>query len=629
MRHRYLPATFREPTGAALHELVTTREHRWLEAIANGDHEVTWHKVGEVWWCKPVRVDGLAVCVSYQTALESAALMGARLPTLEEGIELGRALPHVDPIKVTFPAGHALAYQTSASDEAIQMHSDALLEHPEGLLFNDGKLWIGGAPEPWAWNFGWADPGAPNTLAPGMRGWQPLGSRHKRGHVDCSQTLRLVRDTEPALVVHDEPDTAPSPGPFDSRALDATLGERCLHWLGHEWGQPGGVVEIAGTQSNMRIVEYSKGCRRGGAFLGLRGDESPRWDGGVPLTLPNDASHWCATTQSAAMRAALRPGEVPPHGLRVSVRELWEDAERAGTTEPPEYDPVPGDLQILARWVTRDGQRVLADPTRGSNGHVRRFVRPTQTGRGLFFGGNESTDRAPQGELNYREREIHQGLDRARYPNIAPVVGWIVYDRPARLRRGIDVSHHQDPHRIDYDAVAVEHRFVVARASYGVARDRHFSEHIRLARAAGLQVGAYHFFRQHQSTASQMSALLEQLEAAMIRDGDIVPAVDLEYNESGKDGPVDAARHNSEGRELVELLSSKFGACLVYLSPAHYAAIERPLWVHEHPTWIAHHGVATPAWNGDWAIWQDRVEPGFGYARLDYNWARQKLHTIG
>jgi GH25 family lysozyme M1 (1,4-beta-N-acetylmuramidase) len=572
-----------------------------------------------------------------EEALDLAAQLGARLPTPEELDARWREAEiknRLHPQRLWEARGGEPANRPNDDGALHSRLVDDDVAGSTGIVGNPGKCWTRKRPDgvfelygafvgideiTWregkAWGQGLPVHPSESEETDAFVVQRSKDSSHNGRHRDYMTVAIFTkeldgerRDEEPP------PDTEPTP--FDPRELDATLGERCLAWLGHEWGQPGGVVEVPGPRSNERIVGYSKACRRGGQFLGLRDDLAPRWNGGAPLSLPNDASAWCATTQSAAMLACLGSRESPPHGPRVSVRELWEDAERHGSARPADYQPRPGDLQILARWVYRNGKRVLADPTKGDNGHVRRFVRATTEDNGWFFGGNERTDRAPQGELEYRERLIDDPLVR----------GWIAYSAAAGPTTGIDVSHFQRPEKLDYEGAAAEHAFLIARASYGEKPDATVVEHIRRARSVGLQVGAYHFFRQHQPLEAQLDTLLDQLEEAGIGPGDIVPAIDLELNDSGKDGPVDAILHNTRGRELVELLSAHFGACMVYMSPGHYGAIGTPAWVLEHPVWVAHYGVDAPAWPwGAWVMWQDRVEAGHGMARLDFNRARGEL----
>jgi hypothetical protein len=374
VRHVYLPADTPEPSA----EHIAEREAEWLDAIQAGDFEATQRRLGDVEWSDEIRVDGLAICVSYRTAKKAAQAMGARLPTYEEAVAMFRAARHVEPRKVTRREG-PMAYQTSASDLAIQLHSEAVDDLPDELVDNRGKLWLAGAPNGRARNFGWVDPAAPYRLAPGLRGWQSPGTRHTDGHVDCSQTLRVVRDVR-----------ANTEWPWDDATL--ALGERLLAWLGHQFGLD--PREIPGDQHEPLILGYSEHCRRGGTFLGVDAYGEPRWDGGAPLPLWTDELAWCAAYQSAALHAALLPGEEPPHGLRVSVRELVEDARKAGTLESPGYEPRPGDLGVYAR--------AGEDPLLAGRGHTQAVVQHDGD-RVLTIGGNEQNRIQVQWEPLRRE----------------------------------------------------------------------------------------------------------------------------------------------------------------------------------------------------------------------------------
>lgn len=179
-------------------------------------------------------------------------------------------------------------------------------------------------------------------------------------------------------------DTDPAPAEWDT-GLDlstATIGERCCAWLGFQFGLD--PREIPGSQHEPLILGYSQHCRRGGAFLGVRDDGGPRWLHGDSVALPRDEDPWCAALMSAALCAVLRPGETPPHGLRVSVREQVEDARLAGTLRPVGWTPTPGSIAILARRVAG----TLRDPLRGGNGHARGVLQ-IDGDRYLAIGGNE------------------------------------------------------------------------------------------------------------------------------------------------------------------------------------------------------------------------------------------------
>lgn len=73
--------------------------------------------------------------------------------------------------------------------------------------------------------------------------------------------------------------------------------------------------------------------------------------------------------------------DLAPHGYRISVRELVEDARALGTWRAlGTYTPKPGDLAISAR----DG----GDPTLGGSGHVER-VESVHADHVVTIGGNE------------------------------------------------------------------------------------------------------------------------------------------------------------------------------------------------------------------------------------------------
>jgi len=171
-------------------------------------------------------------------------------------------------------------------------------------------------------------------------------------------------------------------------AENLTLGERLCAWHGFQFGMD--PREIAGPRHNATIKAYSLQCRRGGTLLGVDKNGYTLWQGGTKLSLPTDDgdSPWCAALQSAGLLACLRPGEKPPHGARVSVRELVEDARDAGTLREASWEPRPGSAAILARYVYRKGKRVLSDPLSGGSGHVRCVIQ-SDGAKYHGIGGNE------------------------------------------------------------------------------------------------------------------------------------------------------------------------------------------------------------------------------------------------
>ena len=99
-------------------------------------------------------------------------------------------------------------------------------------------------------------------------------------------------------------------------------------------------------------------------------------------------------------------------------------------------------------------------------------------------------------------------------------------DRDFYPVRGIDVSHHQG--QIDWQRVAADDvAFAVIKATEGGDHvDDAFATNLREARAAGLAVGAYHFFTFCRPGADQANNFI----AVVPRDQPLLPpVVDIEF----------------------------------------------------------------------------------------------------
>lgn len=232
----------------------------------------------------------------------------------------------------------------------------------------------------------------PRFLTLGFDLFPPSEAKREHGAALTSWGPSFVARALRCLDVQDRGgDPLPASGMVDAEPFDASglrLGLRALAWLGVEGvSEAGGPPrEVPGDRHLQRILDYSRECRRGGRFQGVELSNSrgrvALWDGGSPLALSRDEDAWCAAIQSAALLGSLRPGEAPPHGLRVSVREHVEDARREGTLRPLEYTPRPGDVGIDAR--------AGGDPLKGGTGHEWRVVALDPTGARVFgVGGNE------------------------------------------------------------------------------------------------------------------------------------------------------------------------------------------------------------------------------------------------
>jgi lysozyme len=179
---------------------------------------------------------------------------------------------------------------------------------------------------------------------------------------------------------------------------------------------------------------------------------------------------------------------------------------------------------------------------------------------------------------------------------------------------GIDVSHWQSttaPGGVPWSLLKQSGcEFAMVRACYGTSRDDKAVEHVRNARAVGMAVGLYHFFRIAQPVTDQLAAFNAQALACGIRVGDIAPACDVE--DDGTKGPKIEPAWSDATEVFVSGLVANFGEAIVYITQRDFGRLGKPAWVLARPLWVAHYtGAAKPATpaNADWAIWQHRVGP--------------------
>jgi hypothetical protein len=168
-------------------------------------------------------------------------------------------------------------------------------------------------------------------------------------------------------------------------SLGETLGARALHVALGELG----VHETPGPGDTARVLEYLRGCVRGGK----------------PLGLASDSFEWCAAFFSWSAFMACRPGEKPNHEWRAAVTELAADARTSGRLRlaGTGYTPKPGDGVIWGR----NGE----DPLAGGHGHVARVL-DVDGGAFRSVGGNEAATGIVQVIAARDGRPAAQGVDR-------------------------------------------------------------------------------------------------------------------------------------------------------------------------------------------------------------------------
>jgi lysozyme len=192
---------------------------------------------------------------------------------------------------------------------------------------------------------------------------------------------------------------------------------------------------------------------------------------------------------------------------------------------------------------------------------------------------------------------------------VAARYAWLPAYRPS-LRPGetygIDVSHHQgaiDWRRVARDRIAFAY---VKATEGGTFTDPRFAANVAGARAAGLRVGAYHFFTACGPRADVQAANF--LSAMPVLDDRLPPAVDLELSGScgAAASPRGVQRTLTSFLERVEAITGV--PTVVYESDeferAYHvrAALDRPRW--------RRHLIRRP--HGDWLVWQVN-----GFAHVD------------
>jgi GH25 family lysozyme M1 (1,4-beta-N-acetylmuramidase) len=139
---------------------------------------------------------------------------------------------------------------------------------------------------------------------------------------------------------------------------------------------------------------------------------------------------------------------------------------------------------------------------------------------------------------------------------------------PPPGRPFVDLSSHQDPRRTDWHAIAASGvREAYLRAAEGKDPDTAYQAHRDAARAAGVKVGAYSFWRPRHAAMRLVDVFLSVIGD----DWDLPPVIDLEA-----EAPVDLLTpelleaHVDAG--LVELQERAGVEPLLYAGPGFVAA---------------------------------------------------------
>jgi GH25 family lysozyme M1 (1,4-beta-N-acetylmuramidase) len=210
----------------------------------------------------------------------------------------------------------------------------------------------------------------------------------------------------------------------------------------------------------------------------------------------------------------------------------------------------------------------------------------------------------------FEAEPTHSGSDVLEYDADHLFARWMGLDKLAQPGghvsaeqdcSGLDISSWQRPDTLHWDVIAQRHAFVICRATYGEKLDKHFMSHSKRIGNTSLTFGAYHFIRTSQHWAAQLDVFCTALDHVGYGGSDLLPVLDIERN---KFDPWEPSKLLNYSENMVEVLVSRYGGAMLYISPSIDAELGAPKLFREHPIWIAHYGVESPRWDSDWVIWQ-------------------------
>ena len=173
--------------------------------------------------------------------------------------------------------------------------------------------------------------------------------------------------------------------------------------------------------------------------------------------------------------------------------------------------------------------------------------------------------------------------------------------RDSNNLRGIDVSNWQG--NINFAAVKNSGiQVVYMKASEGnYYRDTYLDQNYSNAKAQGLKVGFYHFFRSNVDSAAQAQYFVNCIQG---KESDCRLAIDIETTEGyGRDAI------SSKCVTFLEEVKRLTGKDVVVYTYTNFINNYLNSSLSVYPLWVAHYGVDTP---GDNCVWNSWV--GFQYA---------------
>lgn len=204
---------------------------------------------------------------------------------------------------------------------------------------------------------------------------------------------------------------------------------------------------------------------------------------------------------------------------------------------------------------------------------------------------------SPLGKDNIEEGTAGSSVESIQYDEQATVC-------PGSSRvYGIDVSYYQGT--INWTSVKnAGKQFAIVRVSDGTGfHDPKFASNWKGAKAAGLAVGAYQFFRPNQDINAQADLMVNELNAVGFGAGDIPPVLDVEVTDGASASKIMAGINTWIAR-----VKSRTGRLpVLYTSPGFWSGLGNPSPTTLPYIWVAHWGVSCPSLPPAWGrlrFWQ-------------------------
>jgi len=167
---------------------------------------------------------------------------------------------------------------------------------------------------------------------------------------------------------------------------------------------------------------------------------------------------------------------------------------------------------------------------------------------------------------------------------------------------GIDVSKYQQ--QINWqnvqklDAEGIKMGFVFVKATQGLlAKDPFYKRNMQLARAAGLKVGAYHFFEPNVSGNLQA---INFINTVKLQAGDLPPVLDIEH--INRKNPK---KLREQLKIWLQLVEKAYGVKPIIYSNVKFYEDYLGNEFGDYPFWAAHYyQPEAPRINRSWLFWQ-------------------------